>query len=197
MSLFLLFAMMSFYICFDTYIEGSEYDKREIVILTEQLEQKKFELQMAALNAANPRRQIASINSAAEPRMKFQNHDVDLADFYFMRSAELKRVKKNKEALEMLDQVHKFSGNDDNLARADYETIAINCENFKLLESCVQTLDKMVTQYPQSEWTGRGLIWLSKSYQGLSRGEEAHRIAEIIKNDFSELHYYPQKRANE
>lgn len=190
LSLFLLFGLSSFYICFDIYIEGSEFDKKRIQFLSQAFEQKKLEIQLVKLT--NPSdlnaRGLASVDSDVQKSLnKIKHKDVDLSDFYFMRVTELKQKKKFKEALVMVGQIKKSTANEDNLARADYETIALECANLKLSEVCIDTLDSMVLQYPESYWTGRGLQWLSESYSLLNRKEDARKIDGIIKNDFSGL----------
>ena len=171
-------------------MEGSEFDKKRIQFLSEALEQKKLEIQLVKLESSqnHSNRSIASVDSDVEKSLsKMKRQDVDLSDFYFLRISELKQKKKYKEALAMVEKIKKSTANDDYLARADYETIAIQCSNFKLNEVCIETLDNMVLQYPESNWTGRGLQWLSKSYSALNRREDARKIDTILKSDFSGL----------
>ena len=190
LSLFLLFGLSSFYICFDIYIEGSEIDKKRIQFLSQALEQKKLEIQLAELNSSSPfnSRGIASVDSDVQKSLsKIKHKDVDLSEFYFMRVAELKQKKKIKEALVMVEKIKKSTANDEYLARADYESIALRCSNLKLSEECIDTLDNMVLRYPESNWTGKGLQWLSKSYSLLNRKEDSRKIDGILKSDFSGL----------
>lgn len=193
LSLFLLFGLSSFYICFDIYIEGSEFDKKRIQFLSQSLEQKKLEMQLAQLSGQNGSqlsgaRGLASVEADAQKALgKLRHKDVDLSEFYFMRIADLKQKKKYKEALAMVEMIKKSTANDDHLARADYETIALQCSNLKLSDVCIDTLDNMVLQYPESRWTGRGLRWLSKSYSALNRKEDSRKIEGIIKSDFGGL----------
>jgi len=189
LSLFLLFGLSSFYICFDIYIEGSEIDKKRIQFLSQALEQKKLEIQLAGLNnSSSNARGIASVDSDVQKSLsKIKHKDVDLSEFYFMRVTELKQKKKFKEALVMVEKIKKSTANDEYLARADYESIALQCSNLKLSEVCIDTLDNMVLQYPESYWTGKGLQWLSKSYSLLNRKEDSRKIEGILKNDFSGL----------
>lgn len=190
LSLFLLFGLSSFYICFDIYIEGSEIDKKRIQFLSQALEQKKLEIQLAELNSSSHSntRSIASVDSDVQKSLsKIKHKDVDLSEFYFMRVTELKQKKKIKEALVMVEKIKKSTANDEYLARADYESIALQCSNLKLSEVCIDTLDNMVLRYPESYWTGKGLQWLSKSYSLLNRKEDSRKIEGILKNDFSGL----------
>lgn len=189
LSLFLLFGLSSFYICFDIYIEGSEIDKKRIQFLSQALEQKKLEIQLAELSATQVNsRGIASVDSDVQKSLsKIKHRDVDLSEFYFMRIAELKQKKKFKEALAMVEKIKKSTANDEYLARADYESIALQCSNLRLSEACIDTLDNMVLQYPESNWTGKGLQWLSKSYSLLNRKEDSRKIDGIIKSDFGGL----------
>lgn len=187
-SIFLLFAMMSFYICFDIYMEGSEFDKRRITFLTQALEEKKLEIQMAKYAQPSANRAIASVAPDAEVALKKMKHkEADLSDFYFLRIAEFKQSKKYKEALEMVDKIKNSTADEEHLAHADYEYIAIKCAQFRLSEACIDTLDQMVLQYPESKWTGRGLVWLSKTYTNLNRKDDAKKIEAILKSDFSGL----------
>lgn len=190
LSLFLLFGLSSFYICFDIYIEGSEFDKKRIQFLSQALEQKKLEIQLVKLESSSgfAARNIASVDSDVQKSLsKLKHKDVDLSEFYFMRVTELKQKKKIAEALSMVEKIKKSTANEDFLARADYETIALQCSNHKLAEVCIDTLDSMVLQYPESYWTGKGLQWLSKSYSLLNRKEDSRKINEILKSDFGGL----------
>ncbi len=190
LSLFLLFGLSSFYICFDIYIEGSEIDKKRIQFLSQALEQKKLEIQLAELNSSSHSnvRGIASVDSDVQKSLsKIKHKDVDLSEFYFMRVTELKQKKKFKEALVMVEKIKKSTANDEYLARADYESIALQCSNLKLSEVCIDTLDNMVLRYPESYWTGKGLQWLSKSYSLLNRKEDSRKIEGILKSDFGGL----------
>lgn len=171
-------------------MEGSEFDKKRIQFLSQALEQKKLEIQLVQLEASSSSntRNIASVDSDVQRSLtKIKHKDVDLSEFYFMRVAELKQNKKYKEALVMVEKIKKSTANDDYLARADYESIAIQCSNLKLAEVCIDTLDNMVLQYPESYWTGKGLQWLSKSYSLLNRKEDSRKIEGILKSDFGGL----------
>ncbi|AZZ36874.1 hypothetical protein CIK05_08750 [Bdellovibrio sp. qaytius] len=171
-------------------MEGSEFDKKRIQFLSQSLEQKKLEIQLVQLDGSSnsKSRNIASVDEDVQKSLsKIKHKDVDLSEFYFMRVKELKQKKKIKEALVMLDKIKKSTANDEYLARADYESIALQCSNLKLSEVCIDILDNMVLQYPESNWTGRGLQWLSKSYSVLNRKEDSHKIDGIIKSDFGGL----------
>lgn len=171
-------------------MEGSEIDKKKIQFLSQALEQKKLEIQLVKLESSSelPARKIASVDGDVQKALsKIKHKDVDLSEFYFMRVAELKQKKKVKEALSFVERIKKSTANDEYLARADYETIALQCSNLKLTEVCIDTLDNMVLRYPESYWTGRGLQWLSKSYSALNRKEDSRKIDGIIKSDFGGL----------
>lgn len=171
-------------------MEGSEFDKKKIQFLSQSLEQKKLEIQLAQLDGGYPSksRNVASVEIDAQKALaKLKHKDVDLSEFYFMRIAELKQKKKYQEALAMVEKIKKSTANEDYLARADYETIALQCPTAKLAEVCIDALDNMVLQYPDSYWTGRGLQWLSKTYSALNRKEDSRKIDGIIKSDFGGL----------
>jgi tetratricopeptide (TPR) repeat protein len=170
-------------------MEGSEFDKRRIVFLTQALEEKKLEIQMAGyLKPEAPTRAIASVDPEASVALKKMKHkDSDLSDFYFLRIADLKREKKYKEALVMVEKIKNSTADEEHLAHADYEYIAIQCAQLRLSEACIDTLDQMVLQYPESKWTGHGLIWLSKTYINLNRKDDAKKIEAILKSDFAGL----------
>ncbi|MES2801378.1 MAG: hypothetical protein V4654_02705 [Bdellovibrionota bacterium] len=171
-------------------MEGSEFDKKRIQFLSQALEQKKLEIQLAQLEGSSSTntRAIASVDSDVQKSLtKIKHKDVDLSEFYFMRVAELKQKKKYTEALLMVEKIKKSTANDNYLARADYESIALQCADLKLSEVCIDTLDNMVLRYPESYWTGKGLQWLSKSYTLLNRKEDSRKIEAILKSDFGGL----------
>lgn len=171
-------------------MEGSEFDKKRIQFLSHDLEQKKLDIQLVKLESSqnHAKRSLASVDGDVEKSLsKMKRQDVDLSDFYFLRISELKQKKKYKEALLLVEKIKQSTADDEHLARADYEAIAIQCSNFKLTEACIETLDHMVFQFPESNWTGRGLQWLSKSYTALNRKEDAQKIEAILKSDFNGL----------
>lgn len=170
--------------------KGQRSIKRRSSSYRKHLNKKKLEIQLVKLESSSESqaRNIASVDSDVQKSLsKIKHKDVDLSEFYFMRVAELKQKKKFKEALSFVERIKKSTANDEYLARADYETIALQCSNLKLSEVCIDTLDNMVLRYPESYWTGRGLQWLSKSYSALNRKEDSRKIDGIIKSDFGGL----------
>lgn len=171
---------MSFYICFDIYIQGSEFDKKQLQFLSRTLEKKEFELALVKAGKHN--------NSKSRKLASVDEHKVvsDFSDYYVTRLVDLKKKNKNVETLEVLNKIKEQSTNEEILARADYETIQVICGLSSTLDDkCLSVLDNMVNLYPRSEWTGLGLVWLAKTYEKSKRFEDAKSVKSILKSDFS------------
>lgn len=145
---------------------------RKNKILTAELEQ--FEEQKSSHKGD---RGIASIGSNTE------SSQVDLSNFYFVQSNEALAKKDTKKALEFLDKITNSAYDADTLAKAQYKRIQILC-NKKLESDCIQEIDNIISQFPETRWAGESLLLLSRFYHDLNKHQEAKQILEIVKKDF-------------
>lgn len=218
LSLFLFFAMLSFLFSFDIYLQGSQFDRKQIEILTTKLEQFKLQQQYdpklnnPSHNNSHEIRSLASIsanlsmasvdqhaqtnlnlktklesslNSETPVKMNEEKTQQSLVKYYFLRSEELGRKGAVKEAFNYLKKIKQVSGNENELAQADYLYLELKCSHkSKLDETCVGLVDKMVDRYPYSEWTGLSLNWLSKMYKKEKKWIEYSSLQTVLKEDF-------------
>jgi len=183
----MFFVLFSFYLSFDIYVSGSEFDKKQIQFLSLKLEQSQFEKELIAegVSASNARG-IASISlSSRSEQLVLKERPTEFSEFYFIRIRDLKDEGKFDSALKMISEVREKSTSAEYLSRADYEFLSLKCQQGKIKDICIETVDKMVSQYPYSEWTGLALIWLSEAYSKVNRVEDSQKIVTILKNDFS------------
>ena len=162
MCLCLFFALSSFYICFDIYISGSEFDKRKIEFLSKKLELKELEVQYAKTQTTGEKyiaRGVASIPQA----------DIATSKYYFTQIKTLKQNKNPAEALRIAELIKSTSSDADTLARAEYEKMALQCRDYKMNAECIQSVDYLISQFPDTEWTGYSLVWLAKTYKKARR----------------------------
>lgn len=190
LCLSLFFVMFSFYLTFDTYIKGSDFDKKQINFLSAKLEHVQFEKELIAEGVSEKNaRQIASISLSSKVGVKpLQERPVEFSEFYFIRIQDLKQQAKYEAALKMIEEIKDKSTSVEYLSRADYEFLTIKCEQSKIKDVCIERIDQMVSQYPYSEWTGLALVWLSDTYAKVNRMEDSRKIVNILKKDFSESH---------
>lgn len=188
LSISLFFVLLSFYFSFDIYVNGSDFDKKQIQFLSMKLEQSQFEKELIAEGVSAPKaRGIASISLSTKSDFKvLKERPVEFSEFYFIRIEDLKSEGKTEAALKMISEVKDKSTSTEYLSRADYEYLSIRCDQGKIKDTCVETVDRMVSQYPYSEWTGLALVWLSKTYSRVNRVEDSQKIVSILKKDFSD-----------
>lgn len=180
--------MFSFYVSFDIYVNGSDFDKKQIQFLNAKLEQVQFEKELVAEGVSEKNaRNIASISLSTKADFKqLKERPVEFSEFYFIRIQDLKNQGKSEAALKMIAEVKEKSTSVDYLSRADYEFLSIKCSQSKINDICVERIDQMVSQYPYSEWTGLALVWLSDVYAKVNRIEDSRKIIDILKKDFAE-----------
>ncbi len=210
LHLFLFFSFTSLYFIFDTHFKGSQFDQKQIQILSQQLKYRQFQEELAQLDFENhlntntskqssvKQRQLASIPKfEINPSMKNQSlsqsqsqiqHSSDspdfLAQFYFMRSRQLKSQGQKKEAYLMLKKIKDISADENILSQADYEFIQLECAKNDIKIVCLDVVDKMVMRYPYSDWTGQALYWLNQSYLKKSKYEDAEVVKNILIKNF-------------
>ena len=182
MCLCLFFALSSFYICFDIYISGSEFDKRKIEFLSKKLELKELEVQYVKAQTVGESQQTRGIASVPQT-------DIETSKYYFTQIKTLKKNKNPTEALRIAELIKNTSSDANTLARAEYEKMSLQCRDYKMNSECIQSVDYLISQFPDTEWTGYSLVWLAKTYKKARRQSDFKEIVSLLKNDFK---HYPK-----
>ncbi len=182
MCLCLFFALSSFYICFDIYISGSEFDKRKIEFLSKKLELKELEVQYV-------KTQTPGDNYKARGVASIPQVDIATSKYYFTQIKTLKKNKNPTEALRIAELIKSTSSDANTLARAEYEKMSLQCRDYKINTECIQSVDYLISQFPDTEWTGYSLVWLAKTYKKARRQSDFKEIVSLLKNDFK---HYPK-----
>lgn len=182
--IFVLFSIftfqMLFFIQFLTIERGSKVDKLEI----ELLKKKNKELEAELQTAFQSKRKTASIGPN-ESNVNYSGTEIkaDLSSFYFLQFENYKKNAQKKQALDVLQKIKDNVVDPDKVAQAFYEKIDMTCSE-KLETECLQEIDALLTQFPDSKWSAKGLLLLSHFYFKQNRQEEARSLIRIIKNDF-------------
>ena len=168
----IIFALqLVFYTNFRQYETGSKVDQFVVQNLKNQNE--KLKLALSAYRS-NSNRQIASVESK-EP--------IDMSEFYFEKVAEFKKQNKTDLALNYLDKIKQNTLNPESLAKAAYLKLQIQCP-LQFGEKCISDIDDLITQYPDSVWTGKSLKYLSNYYEKNHKKTEYEALNKIIQAYF-------------
>lgn len=161
-------------------LEGAKLDQKEISQLKHKNAQ--LELQLSYLEKTR-NREIASTGSIATTNDKLKSH-VDLSLYYLTQLENFKKQNKTEEALKLIDKIKDQSIDSEILARAHFEKINLVCKE-DLDMNCINEIDTIVSQFPESNWAAKGLVKLSQLYYIQNRPNEAKSLLEIIKKDFN------------
>ena len=85
-----------------------------------------------------------------------------------------------------LDKITQDSIRPEFVARAYYEKINIRCGQ-QLNKFCLDDIDTLVSQFPDSVWTGKALLTMSYYYQKNNRVTEAQALLNIVKTEFKSM----------
>lgn len=65
-----------------------------------------------------------------------------------------------------------------------YAAAEKSCYEFNRELDCLETIEKIVTHFPESVWAGRSLLILGDFYHRTQRYEKAQDVVAILKSDF-------------
>lgn len=108
---------------------------------------------------------------------------IDLTEFYFSQLKSFKGKNDKEEFLKMVDQIQSGGVDMQTSARAEYEKVKFLCDAQINLD-CTKSVESMITQFPESNWTAKSLLVLSHYYFQQNKIAEAKTLLEIIKNEF-------------
>jgi hypothetical protein len=75
----------------------------------------------------------------------------------------------------------------DKISQIFYEEAKTRCYEPNKEIECLNTIDKIVTQFPDSVWAGESLLILSDFYYRTHRTAEAREVVYILKNEFKNV----------
>ncbi len=147
------------------------------------IQNEKLMFELSALKT-DSNRSPASIQSSAAGTQNTNIEPIDMSEFYFSKYRESYGKKQNEQALKYLEKVKSNSLNAKSISKALYYKLEIQCKS-EINDLCLADIDVMVTQYPDSEWTGKSLELLKNYYDKHQRRSEASVINDIIQKNFA------------
>lgn len=171
--IFIFALQILFYTNFCQYESGSPFHQAAIEKL--KMQNEKLQTELSSLKTQSARKP-ASVDVKKEP--------IEMSGFYLSKAKELILAHKADEALTYLDKVKNESLNQIQIPESVYKKVEIQCQK-KREELCLSEIDFLVTQYPDSDWTGRALKVLSSYYQKEHRLLEMQSLNNIINQNFS------------
>ena len=150
--------------------------------MSRKLELKDLEVQLVKIQSFDGRQQTRGL--ASVPSV-----DIDTSKYYFTQIKTLKKNNNPIEALRIAELIKSTSSDSNTLARAEYEKMALQCRDYKVNVECMKSVDYLISQFPDTEWTGYSLVWLAKTYKKARRQTDFKEIVGLIKTDFK---HYPQ-----
>lgn len=175
--LFIFSSLLVGYIAFSFHFSGFHSDQK----YTAQLEKKVQRLQMA-LKKQSPYQTTSKTRTVASLPPK----EISLDKVYFENLRNLKNSSNlSEEKLKLLSQkILQSSPESEALAETYFLMAQLNCEKFKKEDNCLSQIETLVSQFPESTWTGRGLLLLSQLYLKMNRTAEARSVLTVIKKEF-------------
>ncbi len=176
--IFIFALQMIFYTNFRQFESSFAVDQTTLNFYKKQNDALK--VQIASLESRS-QRLPASLSLELNQR---RGEPIDMSDFYFSRAHDLYKKNQTAEALKVLEKVIQNSFVVENLAKARYLKIEYKCKS-DIDETCLSDIDYLVTQHPESTWTGLSLQMLSKYYEKRQQFAESQSLGKIIKKNFS------------
>lgn len=109
----------------------------------------------------------------------------ELSEFYFSRYRELIAAGNSKQALKTLNKIQKSSTQLEVQMKSSYFKAIHFCKASQE-KKCLKEVDYMVTQSPDSEWTGRALVLLTGHYLKVNRLQEVLLLKDVVKLQFKD-----------
>lgn len=111
---------------------------------------------------------------------------IDMSEFYFTQAKALIQKNKVNEAVQTLTKVIANSLVAENIAKVTYLKIEYKCKA-TMEDVCLTDIDYLISQHPESPWTGLSLRFLARYYENKQQFVEARSLNNIIKKNFSKL----------
>jgi hypothetical protein len=181
-SLGVLFAVQIFFVTvFMLTMDGSGLQKKHIEILEAQ---NNSLMNQVAGSSLTQSRQVASIDTTVQyTQVKKNVKELDLSEHYFAQIEQFKKENNRMAALETIAKIQETSSNAEYIAKAEYEKINLICTQ-KLEVDCINEIDMIVSQFPDSNWTAKSLLLLSHYYYKENRVNDSKTLINIIRTEF-------------
>lgn len=147
------------------------------------IQNEKLAFELSALKNDSNRSPASLHQSGFSEKQNSNIEPIDMSEFYFSKYRESYGKKQNDVALKYLEKIKTNSLNAKSISRALYYKLEIQCKS-EINDLCLADIDVMVSQYPDSDWTGKSLELLKNYYQKHQRRAEATVINEIIQKNF-------------
>ncbi len=174
----LVSGLSSAYLAFDYHLSGVDFEQQKVQALQNQVLQLKLKNEALILQASTTssfQRQIASVKS---------NKYISLDGLYRDQLHQAKTEKKMALIKEITQKIIGNSVDADLLAEAYFEKAYLSCRvNFKD-NVCLDDVEIIVSQFPETKWARESLTLLSDVYSKLKRFKEADSVMKIVKSEF-------------
>lgn len=88
---------------------------------------------------------------------------------------------------DVVNSISHSSSDVNDLARKYYATAKEYCYEPKKEAECMSSIDVLVTQFPESIWTGESLLLLTELYYRNNRNAQIYDVIKILKTDFKQF----------
>ena len=170
---------ISFFTNFKQLEQGSYFDKKMISALTKKNQELQAQMESQDSLSGQGSRNVASVVGGV-----LAQKTIDMGSFYYSQYEYYLSKKDNHEALESLNKIKEKSLDPVLVPKSVYSKIQLKCQK-QLSPDCVDEVDFLVQQFPDSEWTGLSMSWLAQYYVKMNRPKEAQALKLIIDKEFS------------
>ena len=181
--LFIVSCLSTAFFAFDYHLSGISFEQQKVSALESQVLQLKLKNEALILQAGNSGsvgRQIASLKNGKQ---------ISFDELYLGQLKDAKLNQKTETMKQISEKIIKNSVDPELLAEAYFERASISCQsssnNFKD-ETCLEDVETIVSQFPESKWAKESLILLSSVYTKLRRFKEAESVTKIVESEFGQ-----------
>lgn len=175
---------MILYTNFRQYESGVSLQSAAILKLENKNEKLQFEISVLKNKRPGNDRIPASISESSNEARG--SEPIDMSEFYFVKAQEYKKNNQLSEAINYLNKIKDNSFNSENRSQALFRKVEISCHK-KIQDECLSDIDTLISQYPESKWTGKALLLLSDYYTKNRNVNEAKSLKKIIQTHFTKL----------
>lgn len=174
--------LVTAYFAFDYHLSGITFEQQKVRALENQVIQLKLKNEALVLQASNNEsvgRHVASLKNGKQ---------ISFDDLYLNQLKEAKLNHKAEALKQITQKIINNSINPDLLAEAYFERANLSCQNSSNLkeQSCLEDVETVVSQFPESKWAKESLLLLNSVYSKLRRFKEAESVMKIVKSEFSQ-----------
>jgi hypothetical protein len=91
---------------------------------------------------------------------------------------------KNERAVASVAETH-VEVDPNQIARGIYQEVLDQCVKLKKDLPCLNKVDSVVSQFPESKWAGKSLVVLTHRYVKEKRYEQASELVQIVRHEFT------------